>query len=119
MAITLGAVSLPGDLAWVDRYSWNPVSLNIDYSLTGALIVQSAVKQAGRPITLQGSDNRAWADRATLTALQSLQAAGATAALSVRGESFTVRIESLDAAPLWDWADDSDPVALTLKMIAV
>jgi hypothetical protein len=37
----------------------------------------------------------------------------------VRGESFTVLNESLDAAPLWDWADDSDPVALTLKMIAV
>lgn len=51
MAIILDTVELPDDLAWPDRYSWQAVDVSVEYSLTGAAIIQSAEKQAGRPIT--------------------------------------------------------------------
>lgn len=117
--ITLGGVELPGDLAWPDQYAWQAAEVTTEYSLTGAVLTEISVKQAGRPITLAGADNRGWATRAIVTALKALQAAGMPCALSVRGKSFTVLIASIDAQPLWDFADDSDPVALTLKLIEV
>lgn len=120
MATSLGGVTLPDDLAWPDRYSWQPVSVSTEYSLTGALIVQTAEKQAGQPITLQGADNRAWVTHATVAALKALQAvAGQTYSLTVRGEPHTVLIEEVTAEPLWDLTDDSDYCAVTIKMVTV
>lgn len=119
--ITLGAVTLPADLAWPDRI-WSPVVVTTDTGLTGAPILQlSPARTVGRPITLQGStsEGRALVDRATVDALVTLQASGDPVALSVRGESFTVIILSVDATPVWDYADDSDPLALTIKMVTV
>lgn len=117
--VTLGAVTLPADLAWPDRV-WSPIVVTEDTSLTGAPILQlSPSRTVGRTITLQGSDARAWVDRATVDDLVALQSAGAPVALSVRGESFTVIVLSVAADPLWDFADNSDPCALTLKMITV
>lgn len=71
-AITLGGVTLPDDLQWTDEYAWSPVARASAYSLTGALIVEEATKQAGRPITLGG--DWAWVSIATLTALRALAA---------------------------------------------
>lgn len=120
MAITLDTLDLPDDLAWPDRYSWQPVEISVEYSLTGAAIVYSAEKQAGRPITLQSTEQRAWVTRVLVDALKSLQAvADATYTLSVRGESYTVMIQSIDATPLFDWADDTDSCAIILKLIEV
>lgn len=72
MAILLGAVSLPGDLRWTDEYDWSTVARAMDYSLTGAPIIEEAVKQAGRPVTLAGADDLAWIDDATLAGLWTL-----------------------------------------------
>lgn len=120
MAITLDTIELPDDLAWPDRYSWQSVEVIVEHSLTGAAIVSSAEKLAGRPITLQSADNRAWVTRETVDALKILQAdADATYSLSVRGESYDVAIQSVEATPLYDWADDSDACAVTIKMIEV
>jgi len=118
--ITLGGIELPGDLAWPDRYGWQQVSVATEYSLTGALIVETATKQAGRPITLQSADNRSWVTRATVASLKALQTvAGQTYALSVRGESYTVVIQEITAEPLWDLSDDSDSCAVTIKLVTV
>lgn len=120
MAIILDTVELPDDLAWPDRYSWQAVDVSVEYSLTGAAIIQSAEKQAGRPITLQSTEQRAWVSRLIVAALKVLQADPvATYSLSVRGESYTVAILSVEADPLFDWSDDSDSCAITLKMITV
>lgn len=56
-------------LEWVDEYSWSPVSQERSISLTGALLIEEAVQQAGRPITLVGADDRAWCTRALLLSL--------------------------------------------------
>lgn len=108
MAITLGAITLPSGLVWSDEFSWTPVQQSSDYSLTGALIVQQAVKQAGRPITLAGQsagrDHTAWITRADLLSLQAaLAIAGATFALTLHdGRAFTVSAAEnpLDVEPL-------------------
>ena len=51
--LTLDGVELPEDLEWADEYTAWKVGQVVRYSLTGALIVQEAALQAGRPVTLQ------------------------------------------------------------------
>lgn len=107
MAITLGAVALPSGLTWSDEFSWTPVEQGSDYSLTGALIIQSATKLKGRPITLigqsDGSDHTVWISRSALLALKTaLDVAGATFTLTLHdARTFTVMANGpLKATPL-------------------
>lgn len=79
-------LTLPDDLDWSDEYTWQQVEQSAEYTLTGALVVESATKQAGRPITLEGADDRAWMTRATLEQLHAWeQQAGLVLQLTVRG----------------------------------
>ena len=118
MTIMLDTIELPDDLAWPDRYSWQSVETSAEFSLTGAALFQSSEKTTGRPITLQSGENRAWLTHAEVAAVKALQAvAGEKYTLSVRGETFTVTIQSVDARPLFDVADDSDHCAITIKML--
>lgn len=57
------SVNLPKDLQWADELTWNAVAQSVEYSLTGALLIQEGVKQKGRHITLVGLDNMAWITR--------------------------------------------------------
>ena len=57
---------LPDDLLWSDEHSWSPVVSSVSYLLNGALLVQSALRQAGRPITLVGAMDMAWVTRAVV-----------------------------------------------------
>ena len=76
MAITLDAiisgVTLPDGLRWSDEFDWTPLAQRAEYSLTGALIVERATRQAGRPITLIGGKDFVWITRANLIALKTL-----------------------------------------------
>jgi hypothetical protein len=64
------ALSLPDDLLWSDEHSWSPAVASVSYLITGALLVQSAVRQGGRPITLVGAADMAWVTRATVEQLR-------------------------------------------------
>lgn len=64
------ALSLPDDLLWSDEHSWSPALASVSYLITGALLVQSAVRQGGRPITLVGAADMAWVTRATVEQLR-------------------------------------------------
>lgn len=66
---------------WVDEFAWQPwvISKPI-YTLTGAMIVETGLKKAGRPITLNG-DN-AYITRADLKTLLAWAAAPGTFNLS-------------------------------------
>lgn len=64
------ALSLPDDLMWSDEHSWSPAVASVSYLITGALLVQSAVRQGGRPITLVGAADMAWVTRATVEQLR-------------------------------------------------
>ena len=43
------------DMHWTDEFNWSAIAQTQPvYSLAGAVLVQQGIKQAGRPITLDG-----------------------------------------------------------------
>lgn len=94
------SVNLPDDLDWEDEFAWTPVSQSVEYSVSGALIVQHSQRTAGRLITLAGSDNRAWValdDVIQLDAWSHL--AGLVLTLTIRGNPRSVIFRHGDGAP--------------------
>jgi len=73
------ALPLPDDLLWSDEHAWSPAVASTSYLITGALLIQSATRQAGRPITLVGPFDMAWMTRAAVNQLHSWAAAPLTA----------------------------------------
>ena len=126
--ITLGGVSLPGDLRWTDEFGWSPVERAQEYSLTGALIVQEAEKLAGRPITLDAGDAGSgliWLPRSTVTALYALAStlgwSGTLTLADSRSFAVAFREEGLNAEPARHIAphETGDPYFLTVKLQTV
>ena len=66
---------LPDDLLWSDEHSWSPATASVSYLITGALLVQSALRQAGRPMTLTGAQDMAWITRSCVETLYDWAAA--------------------------------------------
>ena len=64
------ALPLPDDLLWSDEHAWSPAVAATSYLITGALLIQSATRQAGRPITLVGAPDMAWVTRAAVEQLR-------------------------------------------------
>lgn len=92
MTITLGAITLPDDLAWEDEFEWTPVEDTIDTALSGSLVIQSGARVKGRPITLSGSENQAWITRSVVEAIKSLaDAPPSSLTFSYHGREFPVR----------------------------
>lgn len=56
----LDTVQLPRGLIWVDEFDWQAVEASTEYTLGGALVYESATRQAGRPITLQADQEAGW-----------------------------------------------------------
>lgn len=71
-SLTLDGILLPPALLWADEFNWSPIQSSQEYAVTGALIVDTALRLAGRPVTLEAGDDRAWIDRATLQRLHAL-----------------------------------------------
>lgn len=71
---TLGALAIPRGMVWVDEFDWHVVEKSTQYSLTGALLIDVATRQAGRAITLQGSEDAGWIARSVLMQLHALAA---------------------------------------------
>ena len=135
---TLATLSLPRSLVWVDEFQWTAPLRAQEYSITGALIVDVATRQAGRPITLQGFDdggNRYVAPMtlAQLNALRALEevAGGADMTLALLGSgettrTFTVRFRrtdgpAIEARPIKYQipAEAGDWFLVTLRLIQV
>jgi hypothetical protein len=81
-------LTLPDDLLWADEHAWTPAVASTTYLITGALLVQSATRQAGRPITLVGPSDMAWVTRATVGTLH----AWASQPLSANDGRFELRL---------------------------
>jgi hypothetical protein len=124
---TLATVTLPGDMIWSDEFNWSPVQRATAYSLAGALIVDIAEKQAGRPITLRGSITSGWMRRDVLQALYALAADPAATSLQLTlgdGRIFAVTFadrEPIEAAQVVDYSnpESGDWYVVTLKLIEV
>lgn len=119
-------LTLPDDLAWPDEFEWAAVEQRQQYTITGALIVEAAAKQAGRTITLEGGDDFAWvplADLETLLAWKALP--GQVFTLVLRGVTHSVVFDhegrSVEARPVWDVSDPgpADPYIVTLRFLKV
>lgn len=105
MAITLTdgttQITLRDDALWADEFGWQGVAQQAEYSLTGALIVETSTMQAGRPITLTGADDRAWISYADLQLLQTWAATpGQQLTLTLRGVARAVVFDLRSGSPI-------------------
>lgn len=126
---TLDGLSLPAGMIWQDEFDWSPALSSLEYSLTGALVIDGGTRQSGRPITLAASDDRGWSGmtRDKLLALRSKAAvAGATYALLLAdGRTFNVAFrpgeEPITARQVWDReVPPADwPYIVTLRLIEI
>lgn len=116
---------LSADAAWVDEFTWSPVMRQLDYSLTGALIVQAGVMLAGRPITLVCADDDAWMPYSTIQMLLDWVAEpDAVFSLNLRGRLFHVMFAAerpLEARPVWRVSNPpaDHPYIATIRLIEV
>lgn len=119
-------VAFDGDMVWTDEFNWPVVTKRTEYSLSGALIVDSGMRLAGRPITLAGKADGGWIPRATVDALRVLASAlpGQYVLTLADGRSFNVIFSPDDPIRAEQVVDLSDPGAdwwyiATVKLIEV
>lgn len=97
-------------LQWPGEYEWSPVAQSTDYSTTGKFLVDVALKQAGRPIVLNGKDSAAWIPRTLCDTLQAWAALpGISLTLTLRGVARAVMFDhankGFEAEPVWKLLD--------------
>ena len=114
MSITLTyngtTATLSDRLQWADEFDWSPVEQATAYSTTGRLLVDVSLKQAGQPITLEGTDTNAWISRALCSTLQAWAALpGIQLGLVLRGQAHQVIFDhakgGFSAQPVWKLLD--------------
>ncbi len=119
---------LPDALNWIDEFSWSPIEQSKTYMSTGALHIEEHVKQAGRPVTLEGDQKRSWCTRALVKTLKAWAATpNITLQLTIRGEAFEVTFDhekgALQGFPVMfyvdDWVEDSDKYYPTIRLIEI
>jgi hypothetical protein len=121
------SITLPDDLLWRDEWGWNPVVHSLDQTLSGALIVETATRLAGRPVTLEGGQNYGWITRLTLAQVQALAAIeGAVMSLTLPGRSamdvmFRLDQTAIEAHQILSLSEpgDDDPFQVTLSFMEV
>lgn len=118
-------LTLPTDMQWIDEFAWAQVEQVTQYTTTGALIVEAAAKQTGRPITIQGDQDRAWCERGQLKTLRNWAALPGQhfTLVTFDGASHSVVFDharnAIEAEALVPWTDlnDTDPYKVTLKFM--
>jgi hypothetical protein len=121
------SVTLPDTLEWVDEFDFTAVAQRTGRTITGALWVEELALAAGRPITLQSGEDRAWVKRAVLeTMLAWAQTPGATLTLNWRGADYSVIFDRQQGKPIearlveiYDDVDAGDDYVVTLRFLQV
>lgn len=120
-------LTLNPDLFWSDELTWNPVQQTDERTVTGALLISSALLIAGRPITLEPEDDSsAWMPRATVEALRNWAAVpGQELTLTLRGQGYAVIFRHQDggltARPVahFNDADGADWYLCTIRLMEI
>ena len=121
--VTLAGINLP-ETIWEDEYAYTPVDQNVRYTLGGKPIIETAVRQGGRPITLRCQ----WVSLAVLRQLESLRDQPDTVMNLVISDarSFATSFRHsanppLDVAPIVERPayTDSDFFNISIKLIQV
>lgn len=108
-------VTFTDDLNWADEFAWAPVEQSVDRTITGAVIVQSATRVAGRPITLASeSASWGWVRRSALDQFKVWRdTPGKVMTLTYRGVAHTViwrhQDTAIDASPVEFYGGPADP----------
>ena len=118
------ALALPDQLAWPDEFTWQQVEQSAEYTTTGALVLDAYAKQAGRPITLAGSETRAWCTRGALATLHTWASQpGQALTLNLRGTTHSVVFNhdggAVDAEAIVDYTEpeDTDHYIITIRFL--
>jgi|APLak6261660231_1056022.scaffolds.fasta_scaffold00183_2 hypothetical protein len=124
--LTLDGLVLPPDLLWTDEYDWTPTEQSQSYALSGALVVETAEKLSGRPITLSGDADHGWATREQIDALYAKLTITAPITLVLPdARTFSVRFRNADkpieAKPIVDYRimEEDDVYSLIIRLIQV
>lgn len=122
----IDTLTLPTDLLWIDEFDWTPVQQTQAYSITGALIIESGVKQAGREITLSGDNVSGLISRADLKTLESKLTKTPPLVLTLNdARTFNVIFnhakKPIEAKPWIDYSDvdNADLYTLKINLLAV
>lgn len=122
----LDTLTLPTDLIWIDEFDWTPVQQTQTYSITGALIIESGVKQAGREITFAGDNTSGLISRADLKTLESKLTKTTPLVLTLNdARTFNVIFnhskKPIEAKPFIDYSDvdNADLYTLKINLLAV
>lgn len=111
LAFEQSVLELSDRLIWTDEFGWSPTVSANRWGTTGALIIHVGKRQAGRPITLEGSETNAWISRDVCSQLYAWAAMpGAVFELTVRGVARAVRFNheqspAFSARPIWRLLD--------------
>lgn len=124
---TLGTTPIPRGMVWSDENDWVPVVKEIEYSTTGAMLVDVGVMQAGRPITLSAESDAGWIARSVLQQLRAMAADPlATYPLTLAdGRTFVVMFagagQPITAVPVArpELPADTHPYVATVRLIEV
>ena len=124
-------LTMPDDLLWSDEHAWTPAVASVSYLITGALMVQSALRQAGRPITLTGPIDMAWVQRFVISTLYDWasvplgESTGRFELTLLDARVFTVAFrhaeEPITAEPVTGYParSESDHYRLTLRLMQI
>ncbi|MDP4074200.1 hypothetical protein [Acidovorax sp. A1169] len=125
---TLGLVQIRRQMVWVDEFAWSPVEKTTEYSTTGALLVDVGERLAGRPITLQATDQHGWLARSAVEELRALAAdpEGVYVFTHADGREFTVMFapdDPVSAIPIQntrpELPGDDYPYVTTVRLIEI
>jgi hypothetical protein len=124
---TLAGLPIPRGMVWSDEFGWSRIDKSLEYSLTGAALIDAGVRLAGRPISLQGEVEAGWIKRGALTALQALAEVDPTAEHALvlaDGRAFTVQFApglAVEGKPLArpELPVEDYPYIATVRLITV
>ena len=98
--------TLSDRLIWTDEYAWTPVATETHWGTNGSMQVHVGLRQAGRPITLDGRASNAWMPRAQCDQLNAWAALpGAVFSLLLRGQTRAVLFADFQANSVWRVTD--------------
>lgn len=129
MTITLAvgpvSVELPLDLRWANEFEWSPVEQTVQRTLTGAIVISTSARVAGRPIILAAFEpDTAWTPRPVLgQAREWASVPGQLMLLTMRGVVRTVVFDhaagAIETTPIahYNDADASDWFRVTYRFL--
>ena len=121
------AVTLSDDMTEQSPY-WQPVEQATSFTLTGAMIVDESVKQAGRPLVFVSEANAGWIERSVVDQLHRWASVpGKKLTLQRYGDSASVIFsrdggQAVEAKPVLEVARvplPDDWMLLTLRLMTV